>query len=50
MFQTPHIGGYLSQEVEEDLKITRLFYYVANYNIKKMEHTRIKLLGLKTIM
>jgi hypothetical protein len=38
----------LSQKVEEDLWIARLFQYVANYT-KKMEQTMIELLGLKLL-
>ncbi len=43
-FQTPHIGGLLTQQVEEDLWITKLFQDVENYT-KKMEQTKIELLG-----
>ncbi len=38
----------MSQKVEEDLWIARLFQYVANYT-KKMEQTMIELLGLKLL-
>jgi len=47
-FQTPHIGGLLSQEAEEDLWIIGLFQYVENYT-KKMEQTMIELLGFKLL-
>ncbi len=48
-FQTPHIGGLLSQKAEEVLWIAAgLFQYVANYT-KKMEQTMIELLGFKLL-
>jgi hypothetical protein len=41
-----HTHRSLNQETEEDLKIVELFKYVADYS-KKLEHTKIELLGLK---
>ncbi len=48
ILQTPHVGGYLNHEIEEDLQIVGLFQYVENYN-KNMEQTRVELSGLKLL-
>lgn len=48
ILQTPHIGGSLTQETKEDLRIVGLFYYVASYN-KNMEQTKVELSRLKLL-